>query len=155
LGLLGKPADDADVLTFLADYEIVGKPKLKRGEPDASLKNAKRGIEVGVRRASALDVKIPALPPTTLVFWTVRMYGPTHASFTAFGEDLPLGVRFDFGRAELEAHFGKKPGAENADLGMARWDFAEYCVFGRFVDGGKDGGLRSLSIQLPVVAVSP
>lgn len=144
--LLGLTYDDERVKLFLDECKIKKKPKLPHGDLDAYLENEKLGIEFTFTDERYLDVKSKEYEDGSLVLSNICLYGDDE-TFNRYAGDLPLGLKFDFGLKETKSKLGE-PAWENKDMGLARWDFKDYCVFVTFDEEFKE--ILDVAVQLPV-----
>ena len=146
--LLGLTLDDTKVKELLSAFLIYKMPKLERGEMDAYVENTKLGVEFTFRDERYLDVKSIKYEEGSLVLWNVAFYGEDD-NFNKFTEELlPLGLKFEYGRKEVEKQLSKKPEWEDQEMGDARWDFDNFCLFITFDEELNE--ILNIAVQLPV-----
>jgi hypothetical protein len=146
ISVLGKYFGEAELTSFLAEFEITDKPKLKRGDSTTYLTKEARGIELTFDDVEALDVSTREYPDGALVLSNVRFYGAQIGSYQPFVGQLPLGVIFGDSKSALLSKIGV-PAEDDEDLRLLRWDFQGFCVFAKL---SKSGDLRIFGVQLPV-----
>jgi len=146
--LLGRTSDDPSVVEFLKAHDIEKRPKLDKGLFDAILLNHKKGLEITFTDERHLDVKSDKYEDGDLVLSNIRFYGEGHKTFKPYTGPLPLGLSFKLDRKSSQELLGRKPDVMNKDLGKARWDFKEYCVFLTYNKAYTEIGV--IAIQLPL-----
>jgi hypothetical protein len=146
ISVLGKYFGEAELTSFLAEFEITDKPKLKRGDTTAHLSNESLGVELTFRDADALRVKTRNYPDGALVLSNVRFYGDNSSTYKPFAEPLPLGVVFGDSKSALLSKLGE-PARDNERLKLMRWDLQGFCAFASLSEAGV---LETFDIQLPV-----
>lgn len=144
---LGKPFTDPAIEQWLVSLGIPAKkPKVTDGTGYLHKKPA--GLELTFRAANRLDVPPPTPHPRgTIVLSNVRMYGIAVNKFSPYTGALPRGLVFGDDRAAVASKLGGEPAVANEELGFARWDFADHCIF---VDFDEAGRANLICVQLPV-----
>jgi len=138
---------ELDLKRFLASLAILDEPPPLNDSYSCFLYNHGLGIELTFKNADLLKFRPRDYPRKARVLQNIRLHGETKGAFSPYRGAIPFGLRFDMTKQSLIDRLGP-PSWVAEHIPSMRWDAERYCLFANL---SETGGVRSVSVQTPVV----
>lgn len=146
ISVLGKYFGEPEITSFLSEWGIREKPKLKRGDDTTFLSAPPKGIELTFETSETVTTSARDYPEGALVLCNIRFYGVEADDFSPFKGELPFNVKFGDDKQKLISQLGK-PAWLNPSFTLIRWDVPNVSMFASL---DKKERVETFEIQLPV-----